>query len=118
LDVIRLKNMQFFAYHGNQPAEAEQGQRFEVDLEVQGDWSTPGISDNLDDAINYETLFAIVSETVTSKRYNLIEALAEEICRQVITHIDMAKRVKVCIRKPKAPLRGILDYVEVEIERE
>ena len=118
MDTIRLKNMQFFAYHGVLPSEAKTGQLFQVDLEIMGDWSSAGNSDNIDDAVNYQKLYYLVKIIVTGKRFNLLEALSEEICSQILTKFNLVKRVKVSIRKPSVPINGILDYAEIEIERE
>jgi len=117
MDKIRIKNMQFFAYHGILPSEAVTGQLFEVDLEVKGDWSVAGNSNNIDDAINYENLYEVVKEIVKGKRFNLLEALSEEVCSQILMRYSLTKKVKLSIRKPNVPINGILDYVEVEIER-
>lgn len=118
MDSIRLRNMQFYAYHGLMSSEKEVGQRFEVDLEVKGDWNNAGESDNIDDTVNYEVLYQIVGEIVTGRRFNLLEALAQEICSQIFIKVDLIKKITISIRKPNVPIKGILDYVEVEIERD
>jgi len=37
-DILKIRNMRFFAYHGLFPEEAKLGQRFEVDVEIGGDF--------------------------------------------------------------------------------
>ena len=46
-DIIRLRNMRFYAYHGLFPEEARLGQRFEVDVDLIGDFSEAGRDDDL-----------------------------------------------------------------------
>ena len=46
----------------------------------------------------------------------LIETLAETIAMQLGQHFA-PDGVRVCVRKPHAPIKGVLDHVAVEIER-
>jgi len=116
LDYVRLKNLVFFAYHGVTAEEVERGQRFEVDVELGGDFSAAGQSDDLRDAIDYAHVLNLVSGIVTKSRFNLIEALAEAIADTLLKEYPDTK-VKVVVRKPEAPLPGKFDYAEVEINR-
>ena len=117
MDAVRLKNMLFFAYHGQNESEAANGQRFEVDVELAGDLSLPGKTDNLADTYNYELIYKEVKSAVTGSRFHIVEALAEDICRRIHAIYPQAN-LKVTIRKPHAPLQGVLDYAEIELVRE
>ncbi len=115
-DVLRLRNMRFFAYHGLFPAEAELGQRFEVDLDIFGDFTEAGQTDDVSHTVDYARVYGLVEEVVTQQRFKLIEALAEQIARavgQAFAPIDLAVRV----RKPDPPVAGHFDGVEVEVRR-
>ena len=116
MDSIRLENMQFYAYHGNNPCETENGQRFEADIELKGNLRLAGVTDDLNNTWDYDKVYQIVSETITGSKYKLMEALAEKICNQVL-HIYPNAKVKVTIRKPNPPLPGVLKCAEVEIIR-
>jgi dihydroneopterin aldolase len=116
MDVIRLKKMLFYGYHGVSKSEKELGGKFEVDVELHCPLNKAGKSDLLKDTIDYETVYKIVDTCSHSKKYFLIEALAETICRSLIDHFPV-KKVKVCVRKPNAPVKGVLDYVEIELNR-
>ena len=48
--------------------------------------------------------------------FDLIEALAETIAAQVGREFG-PEAVRVRVRKPQAPLKGVFDYVAVAIER-
>jgi dihydroneopterin aldolase len=117
MDAVRLKNMLFFAFHGQKESEAVNGQRFEVDVEIAGDLSLPGRTDNLADTYNYELIYKEVKSAVTESRFHIVEALGEEICRRIHAIYPEAF-LKVTIRKPHAPLQGVLDYAEIELVRE
>ena len=115
-DVLRLRNMHFFARHGLFPAENELGQRFEVDLELRLDLSRAGRSDNPSHTIDYPKAYALVEQVVTQRQFKLVEALAEQIAislGQAFAPLDLTVRV----RKPHPPLAAHFDGIEVELQR-
>jgi dihydroneopterin aldolase len=116
LDVIRLKNMIFYGYHGVEDAEKQYGQRFEVDAELFLDLNKAGQSDQLSDTVDYSTVYQVIEEIVLEGEFNLIEALAEEIAQTILDHFPLSEII-IRIRKPHVSLRGISDGVEVEIVR-
>ena len=116
MGVIRLKNMLFYGYHGVNESEKELGGKFEVDLEFSKSLKTPGLSDDLHDKVDYEAVYQQVKHCVESKRYFLLEALAEDISRSVIKTYNI-DAVVIRVRKPNAPVSGVIDTVEVELKR-
>lgn len=115
-DVLRLRNMRFFAYHGLFPQEGELGQRFEVDLDLCGNFSRAGQSDELQDTFDYQRVYQMVEEVVTRRRFKLVEALAEHIAQavgQALAPIQLTLRV----RKPHPPVAAHFDGVEIELHR-
>jgi len=116
MDVIRLKNMVFYGYHGVSDSEKSLGGKFEVDVELYKDLKKAGQSDNLDDTLNYEKVYKIVNDCTRNNKFYLIETLAERIAGSVVQKFQ-SEKVIVRVRKPHAPVRGVLDTVEVEIVR-
>ena len=116
MDVIRLNKMLFYGYHGVSDSEKELGGKFEVDLEMYRSLEKPGESDNLSDTIDYEAAYKVVDLCMHNKKYFLIEALAETICKTLLNKFFI-NRVKVRVRKPNAPVKGVLEFVEVELDR-
>ncbi|MBT4976836.1 MAG: dihydroneopterin aldolase [Gemmatimonadetes bacterium] len=115
-DVLRLRNMRFFAYHGLFPEENALGQHYEVDLELCGDFGRACHDDNIDAAINYPEAYALVAEIVNGEPCKLVEALAERIAQNVgqrFAPIDLVVRV----RKPNPPVAAHFDGIEIEIHR-
>ena len=116
-DTIRLRNMQFYAYHGVNPEEKTLGQRFEVDVTLQVDARPAGLSDDLRQTINYAQVYKLVKRIVEEERFDLIEALAETLAMQIGKQFA-PDGVRISIRKPQVSLKGsVLDYVGVDIER-
>lgn len=115
-DRLRLKNMVFYGYHGVFDAERELGQRYEVDLDLWMDLRGIGLQDDLDAAVNYVDVYAIVKEIVEEREFNLMEALAETIAGEVLSAFSV-DAVTVSVRKPQPPAGGLMDSMEVEIHR-
>ncbi|HHM23861.1 MAG TPA: dihydroneopterin aldolase [Bacteroidetes bacterium] len=116
MDVIRLLNMAFFGFHGVHEEEHRLGQRFEVDLELFLDLSAAGNTDDPARTVDYSLVYELVEEIVIEREYRLLEGLAEEIAGKILERFPV-EMVTVRVRKPNAPVRGILDAVEVEITR-
>ena len=116
MDVIRLKNMVFYGYHGISESEKSLGGKFEVDLDIYQDLKKAGQSDNLTDTLNYEKIYKTVENCTKRNKYYLIETLAERIAGSILRKYKTDK-VLVRVRKPHAPVKGVLDTVEVEIVR-
>lgn len=116
-DVIRIKNMVFYGFHGVEEHEKKWGGRFEVDIELYCDLHEAIQTDKLHDTVNYETIYILIHQLVTSKKYYLIEALAGEMCRSVKEKYPNVHQVTARVRKPNVPIKGVLDTVEVEVTR-
>lgn len=115
-DRITLKNLVFYAYHGVFAAEKELGQKFEVDVDVYGDFSACARDDDIDGAVNYADVYALVREIVEEREFDLIEALAHTIADEVLAGYAV-RSVTVRVRKPGAPIGGPMDYVECEVTK-
>jgi len=115
-DRITLKNMVFYGSHGVSPAERELGQRFEIDLTLYLDLGSASSHDKLSETVNYGEVYALVEEIATTRIFNLLERLAQVVAEEVSVAFNIEK-VDVVVRKPRAPIKGTLDYVEVAISR-
>lgn len=113
---ITLKNCAFFARHGVYPQEEVLGQRFFVDAELEVEAGDSLERDVLDNTVNYGIAFQEIEKVVLGTRRHLIEALALDIVRMLLDQFPPIRRAKVTVRKPSAPIQGILDYVEVSVE--
>ncbi len=116
MDIIRLNNMIFYAHHGYYQAERELGQKFEVDLEMECDLSRAIKTDNLQDTINFETVYHRVQEIFNSYKFTLLESVADKIAKSILEQFPV-HAVRLRVRKPQVPLHGFLDNVEIEIVR-
>jgi dihydroneopterin aldolase len=116
-DRIVLKGLQVFARHGVLPEEKKLGQRFAVDVTAFLDLRSAGESDDYNRTVCYDTLTRLVLETVTAKRFYLIEAAAESVAQALLAAFPAIERVVVEVRKPAAAIDAVFDHVGVVIDR-
>ncbi len=117
-DEVFLEGLQFYAYHGVNPEERAQGQRFLIDVALATDLGAAGRGDDLDRTINYSAVYKRVRAIVEGPPRGLIEAVAEEIARVILAEFPPVRAVTVAVRKPEAPIKGaILDAAGVRIVR-
>lgn len=115
LNIIRIKNASFYAYHGAVVEEQNLGGKFEIDLDLHCNLLPAAETDSLKKTVDYEKVYAFVSTIVHSKRNYLIEALAHTIASGIIQEFFSVEMVTVRVRKPHPPVKGVVDYVEVEM---
>jgi 7,8-dihydroneopterin aldolase/epimerase/oxygenase len=116
-DVISIKGIHGFGYHGVFEHEAKNGQDFFVDLELHLDLSKASITDDLNDTIDYGALSELVVEEITGARVQLIEKLAGRIADRVKATHPRIQRVTVTVHKPKAPVAAEVSDIAVTISR-
>lgn len=116
-DVIHLRGLEFYAYHGVLPEEQVLGQRFLIDMDLFSDLSLAGSSDQVEDTIHYGEVYQVIKTCVTGERHQLLEHLAEAIAQRILGQFS-CRSVRVEVHKPQAPIPGIFRDVSVEIWRE
>ncbi len=117
LDTIRIKNAVFYAYHGVLGNEQNLGGKFEVDVDLFCDLSEAAVRDSLKQTVDYEKVYAFMKNLVLGKKYYLIEALGNTIAKGILQEFQKVERVVVRVRKQSPPVKGVVDFVEVEIEK-
>ncbi len=115
LGVIRLRNAVFYAYHGVLLDEQNLGGKFEVDVDLYCDLSRGAKTDHLEDTVNYERVYDCIRKIVLEKKHLLLESLASAVGKGILKNFFKVHSVTVKLRKPNAPVKGVIDYVEVEL---
>jgi len=117
-DEVFLEAVRFYAYHGVNPEERVQGQRFVVDIRLATDLRAAGVTDDLTQTVNYSAVYKRVKAIVEGPPRDLIEALAEDIASALLADFSAATAVTVTVRKPEVALKGaMLDTAGVRIHR-
>lgn len=115
---VVLQGLEFHARHGVFDTEAVLGARFIVDAELH--YPFAGLTDDLNEAVNYAEVYAAIQQEVTVPRHQLIEVLTDRIARRVLRDQPRLTHVTVRVHKPFAPLPGVFRdvYAELTLRRE
>lgn len=112
---ITLRNCAFFARHGVYSEEEVLGQRFFVDAVIDVDGGASIENDDLEGTVDYGKAFKVIEGIILGKRKYLIESLALEVAKSLCEKFNMIKQVEITIRKPNAPVQGVLENIEVSL---
>lgn len=113
-DTVFIRALQLPTVIGVYDWEREVRQVLSVDLEMAWDVAVPGASDQVGDALNYAAVSQRLLEFAASSRFQLIEALANEMAALLISEFAVPwLRLRVC--KPGAVPQAM--DVGVVIER-
>jgi len=114
LNIIRMKNAVFYAYHGVMQDEQNLGGKFECDVELHCDFSSAAQSDTLKNTVDYERVYTFIQSTVLERKYYLLEALANAI-GQGSSGNSSTWRGCSCVSANPIPGERVVDFVEVEV---
>ena len=117
LDKIEIKELEVFANHGVFPEETALGQKFVVSAIMYTETRPAGLTDDLEKSINYGEISHQIKDYMSSHTYKLLEAAAENLCRELLLQTKGLEKIHLEIKKPWAPVNLPLDTVSVEIER-
>ncbi len=116
MDRIALSGIQVYGYHGVLEAERELGQRFTIDVLLDGDFSAAAVSDDLTQALDYTVVHRLVADTAARETFQLIEALAGRLCRVLLQNL-VVEAVTVTVHKPNPPIPHFQGSAAVTMKR-
>jgi 7,8-dihydroneopterin aldolase/epimerase/oxygenase len=112
---VALEGLEFHAYHGVYPHERSSGNKFEVDVVIDTEFSESAFRDELTGTINYEDLYAIVKEEM-GKPSKLLETVGHAIANHALKSFPSAKTVEVKISKFNPPIGGVCKKASVIVK--
>jgi dihydroneopterin aldolase len=113
---IALEGLEFHAFHGVYPHERESGNWFEVDISVETDLAKAAQTDNLSQAVNYESLFRIVKEEMEQPSH-LLERVAGKIIDRIFLQLPSVTDISLKISKINPPIGGKCKRASVEVQK-
>jgi len=116
-DLIEIKGIKSFGYHGVLESEKVTGQDFYVDVVLEVDLSRASVSDDVADTINYAEVTDLVVREITGAPVSLIEKLAGNIADRIKATYPQAATVSVTVHKPQAPVNVQVKDISVTINR-
>lgn len=116
-DFIKITGLKIFAHHGVLAEEKERGQDFYINANLYYDMNKPGKTDDLQYALNYADVCAYMTDIFTSQIFDLIEAAADYLCKNLLIHYPIIKRIELELCKPHAPIGLPFENVSVNLQR-
>ncbi|MBK8808394.1 MAG: dihydroneopterin aldolase [Bacteroidales bacterium] len=117
MSLIQIENMEFYAYHGCFDEEQIVGNKFKVNLELETNTTIAENSDNIEDALNYQTAYLVVKKQMEVK-----SKLLEHVCNRILTALyerfpDKIIKARVKVSKMNPPMGGQMECVSLQLER-
>jgi dihydroneopterin aldolase len=113
-----VSGIELVGFHGYYDAERVRGNRFRIDLDVEGEFHRAFATDSLADSIDYGRLVSAVREINRIRKYFLIESFAEAIATGLIERFPKIRRVSIRVEKLNPPRLGKVGSVAVELVKE
>lgn len=118
MDKILIRDLKIFAYHGVNPEEKRDGQNFVFDIDLSVNITKACHSDDVNDTVSYAKVVKTVIRTVTEKKYDLLEKVAQVTADAILAEYPEVFSVDITLKKPEAPVKADFGWVGVKISRE
>ena len=111
---IYVQGIKIYAYHGCFKEETVIGTNFLVDVELDVDLTKAALSDNLNDTVNYQTVFQVIKKEmeIPSK---LLEHVARRCINSLFNDFPTIEIITIKISKLNPPLGGQINAVAVKL---
>lgn len=116
MGVIRIEDMEFYAFHGHYHEEQIVGSHFMVDVTIETDTDRAGKSDELHDTLNYQSAYLIIKREM-EKTSNLLEHIATRILEALYAELTGISKASVRVSKLNPVMGGRIGRVSVEVSR-
>ncbi|MBW7908731.1 MAG: dihydroneopterin aldolase [Kiritimatiellae bacterium] len=101
VDKIYIRDLALRCIIGIYPEERRDRQDVIINVTMSGDFSAAGLSDDIDDAVNYKTITKQMIALVEESSFNLIETLADKLADICLEH-PKVEEATVSVDKPGA----------------
>jgi 7,8-dihydroneopterin aldolase/epimerase/oxygenase len=111
---IKIVGLRVYGYHGVLEHERQDGQYFIVDATITIDSERASATDDIANTVSYAEIANLISENVRNNPVNLLETLSQRLADEVLFAASpWAKKVKITVSKPDAPIDLYFDTVAV-----
>lgn len=112
---ILLENMEFHAFHGVLEHEKQLGNRFLITVEMDVDTTKAGMTDDLNDTLNYQLVYDAIAEEMRISS-ELIEHISQRIIDKLKNEFPQIQKLKLKLSKLSPPLGGKSEKVSILLE--
>ena len=117
MGIIEIEGMEFYAYHGHYEEERVVGNRFLLDLRIEAYCDKAADSDQIKDALNYQTAYKIIKAQMVEKSH-LLENIAKRILDALFNNMQGINKATIKVRKMNPPMGGQIKCVSLTMSRE
>lgn len=117
MDIIKIKGLKLFAYHGVNPEEKEDGQNFVFDIDLYVNINKACASDDVNDTVSYAKVIKTVRRVFTEAKYDLLEKCTQVVSDAIFDEYPDVQKLEITLKKPEAPMKADFEYVAVNIVR-
>jgi dihydroneopterin aldolase len=111
---IEIRGLRVFGYHGVMEHERIEGQYFIVDAKIWVDQDRAFQTDDIANTASYAEIAQLIANDVKQNPVNLLETLSQRLANEVLLAArPWAKKVKITVSKPDAPMDLYFDTVAV-----
>ncbi|MEK9603722.1 MAG: dihydroneopterin aldolase [Flavobacteriaceae bacterium] len=112
---VILNDVRIYAFHGCMEEEKRIGSDYLVRLEVETNMSVAAESDQLEDAVDYVALNAIIRKEM-SIRSKLLEHVGQRIINNVLSSFPEVNIAEVTVSKQNPPIGGDVKEVSIHLK--
>ena len=116
-DLITLRGIKGFGYHGVFEFERRDGQDFFADVEMTLNLDDASTTDRLEETVDYGAVANLVLAEIEGEPVDLIERLAGRIAEKIKESYPRVEKVAVTVHKPQAPVDPSFTDISVTIHR-
>lgn len=116
-DRIELRGLRVLGRVGILPAERAQDQPLEIDLDLEVELAAAGVSDSLDDTVDYAGVCDAAVAAVRDGHVDLLERLATKVADAALGLDPRIASVDVALRKLRPPVAHHLASAGVRLVR-
>lgn len=113
MGIIRIRDIKIHTNHGCLDEEGKIGSDYIVHVEVKTDLSLSASTDELEDTVDYVSIYGIVYHQM-KKRVKLLETIVQRIIEQLLEEHPTVEVAQVEVQKINPPIGGEVGYVSVE----
>lgn len=117
MDKIILRGLPVDCVIGTFPEERTSPQTLYFDLDLYGDFSRAGETDELADAVDYTAVERCVKEYAAGTSFFLLERLAYASARNILEEFPLLNRITLTVRKPSARVESESVALEITLSR-
>ena len=116
-DLIQIEGLRVLAHCGASQDERDRYQPFEININIQCDLETPGISDELNDTADYEKLVDVILRILSEEHFSLMEKMANRIISELFDTDSKIQALDLSLKKLRPPVQADVASAGVKIRR-